>query len=124
MSEEIGSIKVSIFGRDYNIRGGSDSEYIRKLAAHVDSVMRDIADKTGSLSSGRVAILAALNIADEMFKEAIERNVAYVVGSAFHPTGGGHNTLRLNFSYSSDEEIREGIQRLAGLVSSRQRGAA
>ena len=69
MSEEIGSIKVSIFGRDYNIRGGSDSEYIRKLAAHVDSVMRDIADKTGSLSSGRVAILAALNIADEMFKE-------------------------------------------------------
>ena len=45
MSEEIGSIKVSIFGRDYNIRGGSDSDYIRKLAAHVDSVMRDIADE-------------------------------------------------------------------------------
>jgi 2-aminoadipate transaminase len=62
--------------------------------------------------------------ADEMFKEAIERNVAYVVGSAFHPAGGGHNTLRLNFSYSSDEEIREGIRRLAGLVRSRQRGAA
>jgi len=69
MSEEVRSIKVSIFGRDYNIRGGSDSEYIRTLAAHVDSVMRDIADKTGSLSSGRVAILAALNIADEMFRE-------------------------------------------------------
>jgi 2-aminoadipate transaminase len=62
--------------------------------------------------------------ADEMFKDAIERNVAYVVGSAFHPAGGGHNTMRLNFSYSSDEEIREGIKRLAGLVRSRQRGAA
>jgi 2-aminoadipate transaminase len=62
--------------------------------------------------------------ADEMFKDAIERNVAYVVGSAFHPAGGGHNTMRLNFSYSGDEEIREGIRRLAGLVRSRQRGAA
>jgi 2-aminoadipate transaminase len=60
--------------------------------------------------------------ADEMFKEAIEKNVAYVVGSAFYPNGGGHNTMRLNFSYSGNDEIREGIKRLAGLVRSRQRG--
>jgi 2-aminoadipate transaminase len=62
--------------------------------------------------------------ADEMFKDALERNVAYVVGSAFHPDGGGHNTMRLNFSYCSDQDIREGIRRLAGLVNSRRRGAA
>lgn len=62
--------------------------------------------------------------ADEMFKDAIERNVAYVVGSAFHPAGGGQNTMRVNFSYPTEEEIREGIKRLAGLVRSRQRGAA
>jgi 2-aminoadipate transaminase len=61
---------------------------------------------------------------EEMFKEAIERNVAYVVGSAFHPAGGGHNTMRLNFSFCDEEEIREGIRRLAGLVRSRQLGAA
>ena len=69
MSTESKSIRVSIFGRDYNVKGGSDDEYIRTLAAHVDSVMRNVADRTGSLSSGRVAILAALNIADEMYKE-------------------------------------------------------
>jgi cell division protein ZapA len=69
MNEGSKSIRVSIFGRDYSVKGGSDEEYIRTLAAHVDSVMRDIADKTGSLSSGRVAILAALNIADELHKE-------------------------------------------------------
>ena len=69
MSTESRSIRVSIFGRDYNVKGGSDDEYIRTLAAHVDSVMRNVADRTGSLSSGRVAILAALNIADEMYKE-------------------------------------------------------
>jgi 2-aminoadipate transaminase len=61
---------------------------------------------------------------EEMFKEAIERNVAYVVGSAFHPAGGGHNTMRLNFSFCSEEEIREGIRRLAALVRSLQKGAA
>ncbi len=69
MNEELRSIRVSIFGRDYNIKGGSDEEYIRTLADYVDSVMKDIADKAGSLSSGRIAILAALNIADEMHKE-------------------------------------------------------
>jgi cell division protein ZapA len=69
MNEESRSIRVSIFGRDYNVKGGSDEEYIKTLAAHVDSVMRDVAEKTGALSSGRVAILAALNIADEMHKE-------------------------------------------------------
>ena len=69
MSDELSSIKVSIFGREYNVKGGSDEEYVKKLASHVDSVMREIAEKTGSLSSARIAILAALNIADELFKE-------------------------------------------------------
>lgn len=53
---------------------------------------------------------------DEMFKRAIDHNVAYVIGSAFFPNGGGHNTMRLNFSYPSDEEIVEGIRRLAVLI--------
>ena len=69
MNEDLRSIRVSIFGREYNIKGGSDEEYIRNLAEYVDSVMKDIADKAGAISSGRIAILAALNIADEMHKE-------------------------------------------------------
>ncbi len=69
MSGQSRSIRVSIFGRDYNVKGGPDDEYVKMLASHVDSVMRDIADKTGTLSSARVAILAALNIADEMYKD-------------------------------------------------------
>jgi 2-aminoadipate transaminase len=56
--------------------------------------------------------------ADRMFKEALEADVAYVVGSAFFPNGGGHNTMRLNFSFPSEEEIREGVRRLAGLIRS------
>ena len=79
MNEELRSIRVSIFGREYNLKGDSDEEYIKNpaeyeeyitgLAEYVDSVMKYVADKAGGLSSDRIAILAALNIADEMHKE-------------------------------------------------------
>ncbi|MBK9006510.1 MAG: PLP-dependent aminotransferase family protein [Anaerolineae bacterium] len=48
----------------------------------------------------------------EVLKRAVEKKVAFVPGEAFHPLGGGRNTMRLNFSYSSPETIREGIARL------------
>jgi 2-aminoadipate transaminase len=54
--------------------------------------------------------------ADELFYEAIKENVAYVIGSAFHCDGGGQNTMRLNFSYPSPEQIDEGIKRLAKVI--------
>ena len=54
--------------------------------------------------------------AGELFPKAIEKNVAYVVGSAFHFDRSGHNTMRLNFSYPSEEQIDEGIKRLADLI--------
>ena len=50
--------------------------------------------------------------AAEVLKVAIEKKVAFVPGFAFHPNGGGENTMRLNFSYSKPEVIREGITRL------------
>jgi len=53
---------------------------------------------------------------DEMFKDAIDRNVAYVIGSAFYPNGGGHSTMRLNYSYPKADDIHEGIKRLGGLI--------
>jgi 2-aminoadipate transaminase len=50
--------------------------------------------------------------AAEVLKTAIERKVAFVPGAAFHANGGGANTMRINFSYSTPETIREGISRL------------
>ncbi|HUI87115.1 MAG TPA: PLP-dependent aminotransferase family protein [Anaerolineales bacterium] len=50
--------------------------------------------------------------AAEVLKIAINRKVAFVPGAAFHATGGGDNTMRLNFSYSAPDTIREGITRL------------
>jgi 2-aminoadipate transaminase len=54
--------------------------------------------------------------ATELFPKAIENKVAYVVGSAFHCNGKGLNTMRLNFSYPSEEQIDEGIRRLAKMI--------
>lgn len=50
--------------------------------------------------------------AAEVLKVAIERKVAFVPGAPFHACGGGQNTMRINFSYSKPEIIREGITRL------------
>lgn len=52
----------------------------------------------------------------EMFAKAIANDVAYVVGQAFYPDGGGQNTMRLNFSYAADERIEEGIRRLGRVI--------
>ena len=60
--------------------------------------------------------LPAFIDAHDMFAKAIANNVAYVAGQAFFPDGGGHNTLRLNFSHASDERIAEGIRRLSRVI--------
>jgi 2-aminoadipate transaminase len=52
----------------------------------------------------------------ELMKKAVENKVAYVPGAAFFPCGGGENTMRLNFSYSTPDIIREGIFRLGKLL--------
>ncbi len=59
-----GSIRVDIYDQSYNLRG-TDAEYIQKLADYVDLKMRAVAEKTSTADSLRVAVLAALNIADE-----------------------------------------------------------
>ena len=52
----------------------------------------------------------------ELLKKAIDKKVAFVPGASFHPNGGGNNTMRINFSYSRPEVIREGITRLGLLL--------
>ena len=58
------SVRVEIFDQAYNLRG-SDPDYILKLAEYVDSKMRAVAEATNTIDTARLAVLAALNIADE-----------------------------------------------------------
>jgi cell division protein ZapA len=63
-SANASSVRVEIFDQGYNLRG-TDPEYILKLAEYVDSKMRAVAEQTHTVDSARLAVLAALNIADE-----------------------------------------------------------
>jgi len=59
-----GSVRVEIFDQVYNLRG-SDADYILGLAEYVDGKMRAVSQQTATVDSVRLAVLAALNIADE-----------------------------------------------------------
>jgi cell division protein ZapA len=68
-----GSVRVEIFDQVYNLRG-SDADYILKLADYVDTKMRAVSEQTATVDSVRLAVLAALNIADEyhLLKRSLE----------------------------------------------------
>jgi cell division protein ZapA len=61
-------VEVDIFGNRYNIQGDASAEYIRKLARFVDGKMEDVAKTMTSANLVQIAILAAMNIADEYFQ--------------------------------------------------------
>ena len=65
--------KVEIFGQEYKIKGAGNPQYIHKIAGYVDKKMREIAHSSGIMSQSRIAILAALNIADEFHQEKEEK---------------------------------------------------
>jgi len=69
-----GSVRVEIFDQVYNLRG-SDADYILKLAEYVDGKMRAVSEQTATVDSVRLAVLAALNIADEyhLLKRQVEK---------------------------------------------------
>ena len=66
-------VQVQILGQQLSIRGEADQDYIVGVAAYVDRKMREITEKLPVASLSKVAILASLNIADELFKERASR---------------------------------------------------
>jgi cell division protein ZapA len=59
-------VKVEIFGQTYYVAGDLDEAYVANLARHVDSTMRAVAQATQIVDTTKVAVLAALAIADEL----------------------------------------------------------
>lgn len=62
------TIRVEIYNQTYSIRSDGDNEYIHNLAEYVDTKMREISSGTMTVDSLKVAILAALHIADEFYQ--------------------------------------------------------
>ena len=66
-------VTVNINGKDYNLKGRDNEEYLRQVAEYVDGKINEIRGKNQFLSTGDAAVLAAVNIADDLY----ENDVAY-----------------------------------------------
>lgn len=62
-------VQVDIHGRTYSLRSDGDPGQLRELAAYVDRRMTEISQGTATVDTTRIAVLAALNLADEVFEE-------------------------------------------------------
>ena len=72
-------LKVRIYGAEYSIRGQADADYIKAVADYVDSKMLEVDKNVRVDSSLKVAILASLNITDELFRERSEKDTIRTV---------------------------------------------
>jgi cell division protein ZapA len=72
--DDKGSTKVEIYGQEYRISGDADPIFMAEIARYVDTKMKEAAKGAPPGSLSRIAILGALNIAEELFKERDEKN--------------------------------------------------
>lgn len=64
----MGSIEVNILGQNYTLKGDAPEEYIKKLAAFVDLKLKEVHSSAPNIAPLKAAILASLNIADELHR--------------------------------------------------------
>ena len=93
--------------------------FIRKRDIMLEALDDEMTDATWSRPDGGMFLWVKLSKnmdALKMLKRAINNKVAYVTGSAFYHNNPEMNTMRLNFTYSSDDDLKEGVRRLAKTV--------
>ncbi len=65
LADKPGLVHVEIFGQTYAVKANGDPGYVEKLAASVDERMKEVSRASGAVDTVRIAVLAALNLADE-----------------------------------------------------------
>ena len=68
MADKPSAVHVEIFGQTYAVQAGTEQGYVEQLAGFVDAQMREVSRAAGAVDTVRIAVLAALNIADELFR--------------------------------------------------------
>ena len=82
MAEKANLVQVEIFGQTYSVKAGGDAAYVQKLAAFVDEEMKDVSRASGAVDSLKVAVLAALNLADECFRLRQDSEAKHASGTS------------------------------------------
>lgn len=75
MSQKSETITVQIGDRPYTLRAGDDPDYVRQVADYVDQKMKEISSMAPSLQPTHLAVLTAINIADELFRTGANPSV-------------------------------------------------
>jgi cell division protein ZapA len=68
MADKPNQVTVEIFGQTYTVKAGAEPGYVEDLAKYVDAQMREVSRAAGAVDTVRIAVLAALNIADEVLR--------------------------------------------------------
>ena len=68
-------VTVRIYGETYPLKTGEDASYVAEIAQYVDTGMREVAASGKVVVTSKIAVLAALHIADELFRQRKERNL-------------------------------------------------
>jgi cell division protein ZapA len=93
------SVRVEIYDQQYSLRG-TDAEYIHKLAEYVDARIRAVAEQTATVDSLRLAVLAALNIADEY----------HILKKKYDTVAAEYNRRARDLSGMLDEALRDAVR--------------
>jgi cell division protein ZapA len=67
-------VEIKVFGQTYTVKTDAEEDYIQEVARYVNEKMDEVLKKTRSVSTMNVAILTALNIADDLLKERERKN--------------------------------------------------
>ena len=84
MSDRKHAVRVTILGQDFTIRSDAHPDHTKAVARHVDEAIRKVMSSGGVIESHKAAILAALQITDELFRE---RQATTQVTSAINGLG-------------------------------------
>ncbi|KPL03307.1 MAG: hypothetical protein AMJ90_03335 [candidate division Zixibacteria bacterium SM23_73_2] len=74
MEDKKQTVRVNIMGEEYPIKADADRSYILQVASYVDSKMQDVSNRISVHSPVKVAVLTAMNIADELFRERQDKD--------------------------------------------------
>lgn len=99
-------MKIEIYHQSYNLQAEENEEYLNELAAYVDAKMRAVAKSTQTVDTVRIAVLAALNIADELHSQPAAG------GSARASAAGNADAIREAREEAREEAVRETTDRL------------
>ena len=69
------SVEIKVFGQTYTVKTDAEEDHIQEVARYVNEKIDEVLKKTRSVSTLNVAILTALNIADDLLKEKEKRMV-------------------------------------------------